>query len=262
MAQARLSRAGSLAPPGLPAWRLQLVTLIAVWALWEAIAASELFYRGVVPSLSLIAAAFMQLVASPQFWFNLSVTGTEIASAIVLGGGAGVLVGLALGGNHFLSAAFEPYVSALAATPKIVILPIVYLMFGVGPQSKIAISAFACFIPVALSVATGVREMRSVLVQVGRSLNLSHGQMIGKIYLPALIEPLKTGLRVGLSAAIAVCLIAEIKFSRIGLGAMVIDSFNHSRFAEVYAVLIVIISLAMSGNALLNRVSRGRQRAR
>ena len=70
------------------------------------------------------------------------------------------------------------------------------------------------------------------------------------------------GLRIALGAAIAVCLIAEIKFSRAGLGAMVIDSFNRSRFAEVYAVLIVIISLAIGGNGLVDRVGRRRRVAR
>jgi ABC-type nitrate/sulfonate/bicarbonate transport system permease component len=59
-----------------------------------------------------------------------------------------------------------------------------------------------------------------------------------------------------LSAAIAVCLIAEIKFSGIGIGAMVIDSFNHSRFAEVYAILVIVIALAICGNAAIDRASR------
>jgi ABC-type nitrate/sulfonate/bicarbonate transport system permease component len=240
----------------LPGRRLQLVSLVAVVALWEIVAASELLYRGVVPSLLLMAAAFVHLIGNAQFWLNLAITAVEIASAIVIGGCAGMLVGLVLGASRFLGTAFEPYLAALAATPKIIVLPIVYLMFGVGPGSKIAISAFACFVPVALSVASGVRQIRPVLVQVGRSLGLSRGQMALKIYLPALVNSIGTGMRVGLSAAIAVCLIAEIKFSGIGIGAMVIDSFNHSRFAEVYAILVIVIALAICGNAAIDRASR------
>jgi NitT/TauT family transport system permease protein len=245
----------------MPAWRLQSVTLLAILAFWEVIAASGFFYKGVVPSFFQVAAALARLIADSQFWFNLSVTGMEIGLAFAVGGGIGLLIGLLLGGNRFLGAAFEPYLAALAATPKIIILPIVYLMFGVGPASKIAIAAFACFVPVALSVASGMRQISPVLVRVGRSLDLSRWQMVHKIYLPALVQPVAIGLRIALGAAIAVCLIAEIKFSRIGLGAMVIDSFNRSRFAEVYAVLIVIISLAIVGNVLINRLGRGRKRA-
>ncbi len=242
-------------------WRLQFVTLLAIWAFWEAMAASGLFYKGVVPSFFLIVAALVRLIANPQFWFNLSVTGMEIVVAFAAGGGCGVIVGLLLGGNRFLGAALEPYLAALAATPKVIILPIVYLMFGIGPASKIAIGAFACFVPVALSAASGMRQLNPVLVRVGRSLGLSRSQMVHKIYLPALVGPIAIGLRIALGAAIAVCLIAEIKFSRIGLGAMVIDSFNRSRFAEVYALLTVVISLAIAGNALINRLGRGRKPA-
>jgi len=240
-------------------WRLQLVSLVAVVVLWEIVAASGLLYRGVVPPLLLMAAAFAHLMGNAQFWLNLAVTAIEIGSAIVIGGCAGMLGGLVLGVSRFLGAAFEPYLAALAATPKIIVLPIVYLMFGVGPGSKIAISAFACFVPVALSVASGIRQIRPVLVQVGRILGLSRRQMVLKIYLPALVQPIGTGLRVGLSAAIAVCLIAEIKFSGMGMGAMVIDSFNHSRFAEVYAILVIVIALAICGNAVIDRaIRRGR----
>jgi len=232
-----------------------------IWALWEAIAASGVFYKGVVPSSFQVVAALAHLIADPRFWFNQAVTGVEIGFAIAIGGGAGLLVGLLLGGNRFLGAALEPYLAAFAATPKIIILPIIYLMFGVGPASKIAIGAFACFVPVALSAASGMRQISPVLVRVGRSLDLSRWQMVHKIYLPALVEPVATGLRIALGAAIAVCLIAEIKFSRIGLGAMVIESFNRSRFAEVYAVLIVIISLAIGANVLVDRLGRDRKRA-
>jgi len=244
-----------------PPRRLQIATLLCVWALWEGLAFSGLLYQGVVPSLFAIAAALARLLAAVQFWFNLSVTGMEIGLAVAIGGSIGLVIGLLLGGNRFLGAAVEPYLAAFAATPKIIILPIIYLMFGVGPASKIAIGAFACFVPVALSAASGMRQIRPVLVQVGRSFDLSPAQMARKIYLPALVEPAATGLRVGLGAAIAVCLIAEIKFSRIGLGARVIDSFNRSRFAEVYALLIVIVALAIAGNALVNRLGQRRRSA-
>lgn len=245
-----------------PAWRLQCATLLAAWALWEAIAASGLLYKGVVPPLFAVAAALARLIANPRFWLNLSVTGAEVGFAVAIGGAIGLLIGILLGSRRFLAAAFEPYLTALAAMPKIVILPILYLMVGIGPPSKIAIGAFACFVPLALSTASGLRQIDPVLMRVGKSFDLSRWQMAQKIYLPALVAPVATGLRVGLGAAIAVCLIAEIKFSRAGLGGMVIDSFNRSRFAEVYAVLVVIVALAIVGNTLVDRLGRRRKAER
>jgi ABC-type nitrate/sulfonate/bicarbonate transport system permease component len=238
-----------------PARRLQLATLVGLILVWEGVAASGLLYRGVVPSIAAIAAALAGFLGDPRFWFNFSVTAMEIGAAILIGGGAGLATGLVLGGNRFLGAMFRPYLLGLASTPKIILLPILYLMLGIGPASKIAVGSFACFVPVTLSVAAGMTEISPVLLRVGRSFDLRWWQMAKKIYLPALIDPIATGLSIGFGSAVVVCLVAEIKFSRAGLGIMVIDSYNHSRFAEVYAVLAVIIAIAVAGKKAVDYLS-------
>jgi ABC-type nitrate/sulfonate/bicarbonate transport system permease component len=143
----------------------------------------------------------------------------------------------------------------LASTPKVILLPIIYLMFGIGPASKIVVGSIACFMPMAISTAAGMRQINPALIRVGRSFNLTRPQMIQKIYLPAMVAPIANGLRIALGSAIVVCLVAEIKFSSMGLGQMVIDNFNRSRFAEVYASLIVITTLAVVGNSFVDRLA-------
>jgi ABC-type nitrate/sulfonate/bicarbonate transport system permease component len=237
---------------------LQIGTLIGLLAFWEAIGASGLLYRGVVPSSFRILASLAELLASPRFWFNLSVTGIEVASALAVGGGLGILAGLLLGGIRFVGKALEPYVNFLASMPKIILFPVFLVAFGIGPGSKIAIGAVACFFPMALGTAAGTRHIDPVLIRVGRSFNLTLVQMIWMVYLPALIAPIMSGLRIALGVAIVVCLLAEIKFSNVGIGFMVINSYNQSRFADVYAVLIVIFLIAVGMNALLERFERAR----
>jgi ABC-type nitrate/sulfonate/bicarbonate transport system permease component len=237
---------------------LQIATLVGVLACWEAAGAAGLLYKGVVPSSVRILAALGELLASSRFWFNLSVTGMEVGTAIVIGGGLGILVGLILGGSRFVGRALEPYVNFLASTPKIILFPVFLVAFGTGPGSKIAIGAVACFFPMALGTAVGTRQINPVLIRVGHSFNLSLPQMIRMVYLPALVAPIMSGLRIALGVAIVVCLLAEIKFSNMGIGFMVINSYNQSRFADVYAVLIVIFVLTMAGNALVERLGRVR----
>jgi ABC-type nitrate/sulfonate/bicarbonate transport system permease component len=254
MAAADLSHAS----PGIwwlaPQRRWQLGTLIVLIAIWEALSVSGLFYRGVIPPTPTIGASLIRMLADLSFWLNLSVTLTEIGLAIVFGGGMGVVVGLLLGSNRFLGAAFGPYVIYLASTPKVILLPIIYLVFGIGPASKVVVGAIACFMPMAISTASGVRHLNPVLTRVGRSFRLSPGQMVRKIYLPGMVAPIANGLRIALGSAIGVCLIAEIKFSNAGIGHMVIDNYNRSRFPDVYAALVGIVTLALIGNALIDRL--------
>jgi NitT/TauT family transport system permease protein len=238
-----------------PERRLQLATLVGFLAIWETIAASGLLYRGVVPSVTAIVASLAAMLGQASFWTNFSVTASEIGLALMIGGGLGLVAGLILGGNRFIGAAYSPFVIYLASTPKVILLPIIYLMFGIGPASKIVVGSIACFMPMALSAASGMRQINPTLIRVGWSFNLTRLQMIQNIYLPAMVAPIASGLRIAVGSAIVVCLVAEIKFSSVGLGQIVIDSFNRSRFAEVYAALIIITTLAVLGNSLVDRLA-------
>jgi ABC-type nitrate/sulfonate/bicarbonate transport system permease component len=140
------------------------------------------------------------------------------------------------------------------STPKVIFLPVFYLLFGLGVGSKIAAGALGAFFPVAIGVIAGMLGLSPVLVRVGRSFGLSWWQMTQKIYLPSLLPPILSGLRVSVGIAIGVCLIAETRFSFAGLGFMVSDAFNRARFAEVYAVLVIIVVLSVAANFLFGRL--------
>ncbi len=235
---------------------LRVATLIVLFLAWEAVAASGWLFEGVVPSSFKIGAALWDLLTSGAFYSNIELTLGEAAISVVLGAGAGIAVGLALGRSRFAGTAFEPYLHYLAPTPKIVFLPILLVLFGIGPGSKIAMGTLSCFFPMALSVASGVRQVDPVLLRVGHSFNLGRVAMIRKIYLPALVPPIATGLKLGLGVAIIGCLLAEIKMSNRGLGFLIMQYYSQFRIPYMYAALIVAFAVAALGNALIARFVR------
>lgn len=223
---------------------------------WELLARSGLLFAGVVPELAVIGRGLAQLLAAPAFYANLQTTASEVGIALLIGGAAGLLVGLVLGANRFLGRAFEPCLYYLGPTPKIIFFPVLIMWFGTGNGSKIAMGAVSCFFPVALSVAVGIRQIDQVLVRVGRSFRASPAQMALKIYLPALREPVANSFRLGLGVAVIGVLLAETKLSNRGLGFMVIDSYSHFDMPAMYALIIVIFVLAVALNAMLSRLAR------
>jgi NitT/TauT family transport system permease protein len=255
MAEARLDASLSRRSfsPVLP---LRIVTLLGVCVIWEAVARSHIVFEGVVPSLAAIAAAIADLLTSASFYWNLELTLIEVGVSLLLGSGAGVVVGLALGVRRFAGKAFEPYMHYLAPTPKIVFLPILLVLFGVGPGSKIAMGTLSCFFPMVLSVASGVRQVDPVLLRVGRSFHLSLLQTVRKIYLPALVPPIATGLKLGTGVAIIGCLLAEIKMSNRGLGFLIMQYYAQFRIPYMYAALLIAFATAAGGNALIARFLR------
>jgi ABC-type nitrate/sulfonate/bicarbonate transport system permease component len=230
---------------------LRIEIVLFALAVWQIMAASGLFYRGVVPSLPAIGSALVKLVSTGDFYWNLSVTAEEIAIGLGIGGLCGVVAGLVIGGNRFIAQAFEPYLYYLGPTPKIVFFPVMIMWFGVGGGSKIAMGAVSCFFPIALSVAAGMRQIDPVLIRVGESFRANPWQMATKIYLPAMRHPIINGLRLGLGVALIGTLLAETKLSNRGLGFLVIQAYNNFNMPLLYAILVVLFVLAIGVNGVV-----------
>ncbi len=247
----RLTRAGEGRPWLSPVTLLRVVIVLAVLMIWQVVAASGWLYGDVVPSLPVIGAALIKLLSGGDFYWNLWVTIDEIAIGLVIGGLAGLVVGLVIGANKFIARAFEPYLYYLGPTPKIIFFPVLIMWFGVGGGSKIAMGAVSCFFPIALNVAAGMRQIDHVLIKVGHSFRANHWQMATKIYLPAMRHPIINGLRLGLGVALIGTLLAETKLSKYGIGSMVMDAYARFDMPRMYAILIVLFVLAVGANALV-----------
>lgn len=264
MAEAgRLRGAAAARLPFLkPVTLLRLAIIAAVLVAWEAVSASGLLYRDVIPSLRLIARSLVETVLDAEFYFHLSATLYEIALGLAIGGSIGLLVGLVIGGNRLLGRAFEPYLYYLGPTPKIIFFPVMIMWFGVGPGSKVAMGAISCFFPIALSTAAAMRQVDKVLIRVGRSFRLSTWQMVTKIYLPAMRAPILNGVRLGLGVALIGTLLAETKLSNRGIGYIIIQSYNTFNMPYMYALLILLFILAIGLNTLLGRFAESERMRR
>jgi ABC-type nitrate/sulfonate/bicarbonate transport system permease component len=228
-----------------PVTGLRIVIIVTVLASWEALAASGLLYRDVVPSLLAIGRALYETLADQTFYFHLYTTFYEIAFAMLIGGVSGLAVGIVLGGSKFLQRAYEPFLYYLGPCPKIIFFPVMIMWFGVGPGSKVAMGAISCFFPVALNVAGGMREIDKVLIRVGRSFRANTWQMR---------HPIINGVRLGLGVCLIGTLLAETKLSNRGIGFLVIQAYSLFNMPQMYSLLIVLFVLAIGANALIGRL--------
>jgi NitT/TauT family transport system permease protein len=253
-----MAETGRLTTPAAPFVKsvtlVRVVIVVTVLLTWEVVALSGLLFRDVVPSLLVIGRALLELLADPSYYRHLGVTASEIGVAMLIGGGAGLAVGILLGANRLLGRAYEVFLYYLGPTPKIIFFPIMIMWFGVGPGSKIAMGTLSCFFPVALSAAAGMREIDKVLIRVGRSFRLTTWQMVTKIYLPAMRLPIVNGVRLGLGVAIIGTLLAETKLSNKGIGFLIINAYSTFSMPRMYALLIVLFLLSIGVNALVGRL--------
>ena len=234
---------------------VRIVIIALALAGWETLSLSGWLFRDVVPSLTAIASAIGRLLVNADFYSNLGITVGEIGVGLLIGGICGLAAGILLGANRFLSSAYESLIYYLGPTPKIIFFPVMIMWFGVGSGSKIAMGVVSCFFPIAISAASGLRQIDRVLILVGKSFRATTWQTVWKIYLPAMREPMVNGVRLGLGVAIIGTLLAETKLSNRGMGYLIIQAYSTFDMPRMYALLIVLFILSIGANALIGKFS-------
>ena len=114
-------------------------------------------------------------------------------------------------------------------------------------------SGVMVWVVVICCAAAGMRGIDPILIRVGRVFHASSAQMVAKVYLPAMRQPIVNGLRLGLGVAIIGALLAETKLSNQGLGYLVIQTYTTFNIPRMYALLVALFVLSIGANALIGR---------
>ncbi len=237
--------------------RIRLLTVICLIVAWEGLAALgslEILYGDVIPSSWKIAAAIWGEITAADFYRDLGITFAEHIVGFIVGSALALALGIAMGVNPLLRKALEPYLNAIGSTPKIIFLPILFLIFGTGIDSKMAKGALSAFFPVVFSTVLGMILINPVLLRVGKSFNLGQWHTVTKIYIPAMVNPVITGLRLGMAITVIGVLVAELKFADGGLGYRLGNYYEQFRIAEMYAIILIIFALAALANMGMTRL--------
>jgi ABC-type nitrate/sulfonate/bicarbonate transport system permease component len=173
---------------------------------------------------------------------------------------AGTLLGIALGLLAGTSRAFDQMLSPIVflsyPVPKIVMLPIFMLWFGIGDLSKILIIALACFYPMYINAYYGAKSTSALLVWSALNLGADRRQIFRKVVLPSALPLIFAGLRVSLALSFIVMFATEMINASSGLGHLIRAAESGLRFDLMYVSLVSIAILGYVGDRLLRLARR------
>lgn len=222
-------------------WFLPFVAAVVFLTAWE------LFGRAVNPILfsppSRVAGAFVDLVADGRLLRAFLVTMNALTVGYVLSVVVGLVVGVLLGRRTTLSRLLEPYIDAVYATPRVVIVPLIIIWFGVGYVGRVFLIWLGTVIPIIINTAIGVRNARPDLVEVARSMGASERDLIRHVIMPASVPYVVAGLRIGAGRALVGVIVAEIFLDLTGLGGIIQTESQYFRTANMLAAVIVVAAL-------------------
>lgn len=253
MAEIRF-RAGGFAPRDMPA--AAVATLIGCVLAWQAAASAGWMSTKFLPPPWAIIQALYALGISGELWANLSVSLERLAIGWSVGTVIGLAVGLAVGLFTLARSPGMAIVSALFPIPKIALVPLFIIWFGIGEGSKIATLIFGVFFPTVINVVAGVDAVPRNLIRMGQSFGLGWWAIVGKIVLPGALPVILSGFRITVSIAIVLLVAAEMIGAEKGIGAFVLAAGNLYDTENLLAGIVILSAMGLTASWIIGRLER------
>ena len=233
----------------------KFLALLAVLLAWQLAALRGL--PDYVLSPLQIVRSVVEALGTRELYEHIGASLTRALPGFFLGSLTGIVLGLAAGVARWLDRMLSPAVFLTYPVPKIVMLPIFMIWFGIGDLSKILIIALACFYPVFINAYYGVRQTRTILVWSALNMGATPAQVFRRVVLPSAAPMILASLRVALALSFIVMFAAEMINARSGLGHLIRIAENSLRFDLMYVSLVTIAILGYAGDRLV-RFSQSR----
>jgi NitT/TauT family transport system permease protein len=230
--------------------RLRIARQLMPWFLtvlfltgWQALSQGLHIATFMLPAPTDIIASLLryhQVIAS-NAWQTLVTTGIGFVAAVVFG----LLGGLAIGASAFVYSGVYPLLVAFNAVPKVALVPVFVLWFGIGAVPAVLTAFALSFFPIVVNVATGLATIEPEMEDLMRSLGATRWEILTKIGLPRAMPYLFASLKVSVTLAFVGSVISETVASNDGIGFLMLAASSRFDVPLVFAGLTVIALMAV-----------------
>lgn len=244
---AKLRRVGLPGPMfrrvSLGGGQIEVLSLVGGLLLWEA--GGRLLGQAWFPPFSVVIAALGKLVSSGVIIGNLTTSLTGLVIGFSIAVVAGLTIGALMGLFKDVERALSIYVYALFMSPSIVFIPIFFAIFGLSDLTRIAVIVkYALFI-IIINTHTGIRAVGPNQLEMARSFGATPWQRFQRVLLPASMPITLAGIRLGMGRAVKGMINGEMFIAVTGLGDLAIKYGTQFNAANVLAVSLVILAVAL-----------------
>jgi NitT/TauT family transport system permease protein len=230
----------------LQAW-LPWLIILGAFALWETAVRGFDIPQFILPAPSAIAASMAKWWQPllTNAWQTLMTTLIGFALAIVFG----LLLGVAIGSSALLYHGLYPLLIAFNSVPKVAVVPVLVIWFGIGTIPAVITAFLISFFPIVVNVATGIATVEPELRDVLRALGARHSDIIRKVGLPRAMPYFFASLKIAITVAFVGSIIAETVAANKGIGYLMMMASSRFDVPLVFAGLIVTgaMGVAMYG---------------
>lgn len=237
--------------------------IVLVLGLWEIGSRAGLIDRAFFGRPTGILEAGLAEVQTDRFWGDVWASVSEFGAGYLLAIALGIPIGLAAGWFRRLQYALDPWLNFFNSLPRIALLPILVIMFGVfGPWSKIAVVFLGAFFSIVIPTLQGVKTVDRRFLDVARSFRASRRRLFTSVVVPATVPFIITGMRLGIARALIGVVTAELYTQTEGIGVLIRRATElRQGDRALFGVLIFTVS-GIVGVELIRRLEKRFQKWR
>jgi ABC-type nitrate/sulfonate/bicarbonate transport system permease component len=230
--------------------------LVATLLIWELIARSGLVDPLLISSPTAVARAGYMLLADGGIWNDFKVSASEFLIGYGFAAAIGIPMGIATGWYRRLSYLLGPFIDTLNAVPRLTLLPLIVIWFGIGIWSKVVVVFLGAVIPIAISAHSGVKTNEARYLNVARSFGASEFKILLSIILPGTVPFIFTGLKYGSGRALLGVVAGELYAATAGVGFMIGNAGNNLRTDVLFFGVLLFTMAGLTSVAVLDWFER------
>lgn len=209
-----------------------------------------------------IVAAGIREVQVPRFWADFRASALEFAVGYALAIILAIPIGLAAGWYRRFQYLLDPWLNFLNSLPRVALLPVLVIWFGLGSQSKIAVVFLGAFFSIIIPTIQGVKTVDRRFLDVATSFGASRGRLFTSVVAPATVPFIVTGLRLGIARALIGVVTGELYAATEGLGVMITRASGALQADRMLFGVLIFTFAGIIGVEAIRRVEKYFQRWR
>jgi sulfonate transport system permease protein len=232
-----------------------VVPLLIVGA-WQVVVSMEIVPRRLFPGPAEVAAALGQLVESGHLWRHLWASLHRALLGLLIGGGLGLLFGIANGLTRTGERLFDTSLQMMRTVPHLALIPLAIIWFGIGESSKLFLISLGTFFPVYLNTFHGIRSVDAKLIEAARIYGLRGPALIFGVLLPGALPSVLVGLRYALGVMWVTLIVAETIATQSGIGFLINEAREFMQTPVILAGILIYALLGKIADGITRQLER------
>ena len=159
---------------------------------------------------------------------------------VLIGVAASLVVGIMIAMSRTWDNLLSPIINMVGPIPVFAFLPMFLIWFGIGEASKIALIAYATFVPMLIYIIGGIRETDPLLIRSAKSLGATSFQIFTKVILNSAMPKIFEGMKMSLALTFSALVVAEMMGASSGLGYIIVNAKNWFKMADMFLAATLI----------------------